>query len=50
MGGQLAIHSLIIAGKGDALIDRIAPGEVAHLRLPDYEARGTNVSLRSVKS
>jgi uncharacterized protein (DUF608 family) len=50
MGGQLPIRSLIIAGTGDALIDRIAPGEVAHLRLPDYEARGTNVSLRSVKS
>jgi hypothetical protein len=50
MGGQLPIRSLIIAGKGEALIDRIAPGEVAHLRLPGYEARGTSVSLRSVKS
>jgi uncharacterized protein (DUF608 family) len=32
MGGSLPIRSLVIAGRGEAVIDRIAPGEVTRLR------------------
>jgi hypothetical protein len=35
MGGSLPIRSLVIAGRGEAVIDRIAPGEVTRLRFPD---------------
>jgi hypothetical protein len=34
MGGQLPIRSLLITGKAEVPVDRIAPGEVVRLRFP----------------